>query len=313
MIDSVMYKLFRSLLLILGMLPYSIQNCAATWLGRIFFRLDKKHRKIAASNLTLAFGNEKTPRQIYELAQKVFENLCRIIFEIGWSLSLTERQFHNYFRLHNVCAYRQAITKGRGALILVAHFGNWELLPIVAHMAAMPVRIVYRPMDAPFVDRFFKKNRSRFGGVPIPTRKGAMHKIYKALRKGNPVGLLMDQNVDWYDGVFVDFFNRRACTNTGMAVLALKSRAPVVPLFLIRKGRKFDAVFGPELPLIQTGDKIKDIEENTRQYNRVIENYARNYPDQWFWVHQRWKTRPMCPWPDPARKDRYYRRQQKNK
>ena len=124
-----------------------------------------------------------------------------------------------------------------------------------------------------------------------------MRKIYKSLRKGNAVGLLMDQGVDYDNGVFVDFFNRRAATNVGMALLALKSKAPVVPLFLIRKANGFEAIFGPELPLIQTGDRTKDIEENTQLYTHVIEAFARRFPDQWFWVHQRWKNLPFCPWP----------------
>lgn len=124
-----------------------------------------------------------------------------------------------------------------------------------------------------------------------------MRKIYAALKKGFPVGLLMDQCADWYDGVFVDFFDRSAATSGGMAILALKSDAPVLPFFLIRKPNGFHAVLGPELPLIRTGDRTKDIEENTRLYNRVIEIYARKYPDQWFWVHHRYKNRPYCRWP----------------
>jgi KDO2-lipid IV(A) lauroyltransferase len=107
----------------------------------------------------------------------------------------------------------------------------------------------------------------------------------------------MDQNVDWYDGVFVDFFGHRACTNKGLARLALKTEAPVLPVFIVREGSLYRAEIGPEVPLIKTGDKTKDVEANTQQYNDVIEAFVRRYPDQWFWVHQRWKTRPYKPWP----------------
>jgi KDO2-lipid IV(A) lauroyltransferase len=110
------------------------------------------------------------------------------------------------------------------------------------------------------------------------------------------VALLMDQNVDWYEGIFVDFFGHRACTSSGLALLALKTGAPVVPVFLVREKLGFRAEFGTEIPTVKTGDKRKDIETNTLQYNRVIEDFIRRYPDQWFWVHQRWKTKPYQSW-----------------
>jgi KDO2-lipid IV(A) lauroyltransferase len=103
--------------------------------------------------------------------------------------------------------------------------------------------------------------------------------------------------VDWYEGVFADFFGRRACTNSGMALLALKTGAAVVPVFLARQGSGFVAEFGEELLLVRTGDKRKDIETNTQKYNHVLESIIRRYPEQWFWVHQRWKTKPYQPWP----------------
>jgi KDO2-lipid IV(A) lauroyltransferase len=103
--------------------------------------------------------------------------------------------------------------------------------------------------------------------------------------------------LDWYEGVFVDFFGDRACTNKGLALLALKTEAPVIPVFLVREGLGFKAKFCREVPLIKTGNKTKDVEANTQQYNRIIEDFIRQYPDQWFWVHQRWKTKSFAPWP----------------
>ena len=113
----------------------------------------------------------------------------------------------------------------------------------------------------------------------------------------------MDQNFDWYEGVFVDFFGRKACTNKGMALLALKTESPVIPMFLVRERSRFKVIFEPEVPLIRTGDKTKDIEANTQQYNEVIEKIVRRYPEQWFWVHQRWKTKPFQPWPQQIIED----------
>ena len=107
----------------------------------------------------------------------------------------------------------------------------------------------------------------------------------------------MDQNVDWYEGVYADFMGHLACTNKGLALLALKTRAPVVPAFIVRERGGFTAKFLPEISLKITGDTTRDVEENTQRYNNVIESFLRQYPDQWFWLHQRWKTKPYLPWP----------------
>jgi KDO2-lipid IV(A) lauroyltransferase len=124
-----------------------------------------------------------------------------------------------------------------------------------------------------------------------------MRRILQVLGRGEAVAMLMDQNFDCHEGVFVEFFGHRACTNKGLALLARHTRAPVVPVFLLREGQTFVAEIGPELPLIRTGDKTKDLEANTQRYNQVIEAVVRRHPEQWFWVHQRWKTRPYHPWP----------------
>lgn len=286
-----------ALLHLLGRFPRPLRHYCAGFLGRLFFTVDRKHRRIALDNLQRSLGREFTEEQIHGIAGQVFENLFHIVFETGWSQNLTDEAIADHFTIHGLEDYEKTIGKGKGVLLLTAHFGNWELLPIIGHMQSIPVRVVYRPLDTPFLDRFLKESRSRFGGKPIPTRRGAMRQIYKLLKRGYPVVMLMDQNVDWYEGVFVDFFGHRACTNTGMALLALKTGAPVLPLFLIRAGKGFHAVVGPELTTIRTGDAKKDVERNTQMYNRVIEIYAKRFPDQWFWVHQRWKTRPYSLWP----------------
>lgn len=295
--DRLLYHAVCALLHLLGRFPIPLRHYCAGILGGLFFRVDRKHRRIVLGNLERAFGHEFTAEQIHGIAGQVFKNLFHIVFETAWSHNLTDQAIAEHFTIHGLEDYQKALDKGKGVLLLTAHFGNWELLPIIGHMHRIPVRVVYRPLDTPYLDRFFKESRSRFGGKPIPTRRGAMRQIYKALKHGYPVAMLMDQNVDWYEGVFVDFFGHRACTSTGMALLALKTGAPVLPLFLMRARNRFHAVVGPELTTIRTGDARKDVERNTQMYNRVIEIYARRYPDQWFWVHQRWKTRPYSLWP----------------
>jgi KDO2-lipid IV(A) lauroyltransferase len=307
-LNRLLHKLVEKIAGFLGSLPKGARENGARFLGRLLFAVDRKHRRIAIDNLTRAFGQEKSRARIETIARQVFVNLFRIVFETAWSLRLDEKSFPRHFHIRGRSEYQRAHAKGKGVLLLGAHFGNWEVQMIIAHMMGMPLHVVYRVLDAPVMDRFVQGYRSRFGAVMIPNQRTAMRKIYAALRKGYPVGMLMDQGADWYDGVFVDFFNLPAATSTGMAILALKSGAPVLPFFLIRKPNGFHAVLGPELPLVKTGDPTRDIEENTRLYSRVIELYARKYPEQWFWVHHRWKNRPYCLWPRQKPIDRSYNR-----
>ncbi len=287
---------FESLFKLLGRLPRSWAAKMAGIMGEVLFRVDKKHRDIAMGNLTYAFGVQKQPREIKKIARQVFINLMQVVFEIGWSFQLKDSHFTEHFSIDGYHHIKNAYERGKGVLALTAHFGNWELLTIIAAMIRFPINIVVRPLDFKPLDLFIFNLRTRYGGKIIPKQR-SFRTIIRCLNRGEMVALLMDQNVDWYEGVFVDFMGHRACTNKGLALLALKTGAPVIPVFMIREKKGFRAEFGPQIPTLKTGDKQKDIEANTREYNRVIENVIHRYPDQWFWIHQRWKTKPYQPWP----------------
>jgi KDO2-lipid IV(A) lauroyltransferase len=299
-VDTILYTLLCRWLRFMGAVCPARRRLWSEWIGRLLFAVNRRHRRIALQNLLMAFGREKTDEQRLGIARGVFVNLVRIVFEIGWYLRSDTRELTKHFTITGLDDFARARSKGKGVLFLTAHLGNWELLPVAALLGRFPVSVVYRPLDNPFLDRFLLESRSRFGARTIPTHRGAMRRIYRELRSGYPVAMLLDQNMDWYEGVFVDFFKHRACTSKGMALMALKSGAPVLPAFLVRCDTRFHVAIGPELPLIRTGDPTKDVEMNTEQYNRVIELYVRRFPDQWFWVHQRWKTRPYQPWPRGA-------------
>jgi KDO2-lipid IV(A) lauroyltransferase len=294
--ERTIHKLLKALFWLLGLIPRQISFHLANIIGKIGFLVDRKHREITINNLTRSYGIEKKSDEIRRLALQVFQNLTQILFELGWSLHLEEKDFPTYFKVHGLSNLQAALSKKKGLLILTAHVGNWELLTIIACMTELPTQIVYRPLDFSPLDRFISQTRMRFGCKLISTRKSMM-RILRALKQGDSVAILMDQNVDWYEGVFVDYFGRLACTNKGLALLALRTRSPVVPVFLVRDSHGFRAEILEEVPLIDTGDKTKDLEANTQQYNETIEAFVRRYPNQWFWVHQRWKTPPYHPWP----------------
>ncbi|CAB5079451.1 Lipid A biosynthesis lauroyl acyltransferase (EC [Olavius algarvensis associated proteobacterium Delta 3] len=294
--ESLGYGVLKWLFRCLGCVSPQTAGKIADRLGWVLFHLDKRHRTIALNNLERAFGEGHTPAQNRRIALTVFRNLVRMLFEISWSMRLPLEELKRHFRVKGHLNFTHALRKGKGILMLTGHAGNWELLPIVGAMVNLPVNVLYRPLDSPVLERFITELRSRFGARMIPTAKSA-RRVLKALLRGEIFAILMDQNVDWYEGVFADFFGHRACTNKGMALLALKTGAPVVPIFLVRETGGFMVEISAEVPLIRTGDKIKDLEENTQRYNAVIEDFVRRYPDQWFWVHQRWKTPPYHPWP----------------
>ncbi len=310
--DRFALQLLRSLAMLLGLVPASVRNFCADALGGAFYAIDRHHRRVAIDNLTRAFGGEKQDPEIRDIARHTFQNICRIFFEICWALRLEECQLSKYFSVSGTDHYRRAMAGGKGVLLFTGHFGNWELMPIICHMAGMPVRVVYRPLDLGFIDQFIRESRSRFGAVMIPSRRtGAMGRMYAALRRGHPVGMLVDQNEGWRKGVFADFFGHPACSNPGVAILALKSGAPVIPLFMIRRGDGFHAEFGSPLTVVRSGDMTKDVECLVQQCNDVVEAYVRRFPDQWFWLHQRWKTPALCPWPDSERRARWEAGQQR--
>ncbi len=299
--EDIVYHLIRGVFRAMGQMPLSWTVRAGNLCGDLWWALDRQRRQVALDNLHRAFGNEKSGREIEQLARRVFRNLGRIVFEVGWSTGIDLKKFKRHTTMIHLENYRRAIAKGRGVLMMTAHYGNWELLIYTAAVTNHPVSVIYRRLDFKPLDRFFLEYRSQLGARMIRNAH-AMRSILRRLRAGDAVAILFDQNVDWYEGVFVDFFGHRACTNSGLALLALRTGAPVVPVCMSRVDGGFTIEFGPEIPLVRSGDKVKDVEENTRRFNRVLEEFIRRRPDQWMWVHRRWKTRPYHPWPREPRK-----------
>lgn len=287
--------LLTTLVGLLGKLSWGTSQQLGRALGNLLYTCNPHHRRIALDNLARALP-ELTLRRRQEIARGVFHNLGIMFFDICRAWQLPEAQLLRWFRLEGLEHLRQAWEQNRGILILTGHFGNWEFLSVICAKLNLPVGIVYRPLDFKPLDHLICDFRTRFGGYLIPSRK-AMRRIVQIMKQKGIVAVLLDQSVDWYEGVFVDFFNQRTCTNKGLALLARKTGAPVLPLFMIRENGGFIARFLPPVPPAQTGDKTRDVEINTARYNAVYEELIRQYPEQWFWVHRRWKIQPFSPWP----------------
>lgn len=275
----------------IGHIPLTISLQIGRGLGRIGFYLDKKHREIALNNLKASFGDEKISDEINIIAKKVFENLGMNVVEFCRLPYLKKESLGKYIECEGFENFKMAYDKGRGVIFLTGHFGNWELMAIFYALKGYPVDIVVRDMDNPLIDEFVRWVRTKAGNRII-SKGRSMRELLKILSKGGVAGILLDQNVTWAEGVFVYFFNRLACTNKGAALMAISSGAPVIPTFIVRDGKRHKVIIGKEIEVIDTGDRAKDQMENTAAFTRVIEDFVRKYPEQWFWLHQRWKSRP---------------------
>lgn len=291
MLNRFIIQCLKILCWFLGHIPLIVSLWFGRGLGRLGFYLDKKHREIVVNNLKTAFGQEKSPDEINVIAKKVFENLGMNLMEFFRLPWFKEQDLNGYVECEEFENFKKAYDKGRGVIFLTGHFGNWELMAIFYALESYPVDIVIRDLDSPIVDEFVRWVRTKAGNR-IVAKGRSMRELIRILSKGGIVGILLDQNVTWSEGVFVYFFNKLACTNKGTALLAAASGAVVIPTFILRGGRKHRVIIGEEITIKNTGNRAADQLANTALFTKIIEDFVRQYPEQWFWLHQRWKSRP---------------------
>lgn len=277
---------------LVNLLPLQLRLWLFQRCGDLLFFFDLWHRRITLRNLALAF-KEKKGRELREIGRAVFRNLGRVLAEFSFTPRLNKKNVRKYIILEGEENFRRAYAQGKGVIFLTAHFGNWEWMAATFPLlTGHPCHVVMRPLDNKFLDQIVETLRTWTGNKTIPKKK-AMGRMLRLLQNGEIVGVLLDQNVDWHEGVFVNFFGELACTNTGLALLALRTGAPVLPVFNIRqKNGQYRVVIEPEISLIRTGNKEADVFQNTEIFAQIIERYIRAYPDHWLWLHRRWKTRP---------------------
>jgi len=272
-------------------IPTPLRRALFIGVSRMFHLLIPRQRLIATHNLRRAFP-EKSEGEILRIVQGVYRNMGIVAAEFFDIPRLTKENIAAQVETEGLENCWKALEKGQGLLLFSAHFGNWELEAAAAALLIKPAVVIYRPLDSPLLDHLVLRVRSATGNIPL-AKEHAMRPMLRALKQNGILGILIDQNVDWYEGVFVDYFGRPACTTDGLALLALHTEAPVLPGYMVRlPDGRYRLVFGPEVEVIRTGDRDADILANTQRFTKVIEQIVRRYPDQWLWVHQRWKTQP---------------------
>lgn len=285
-----LYYLARAAIFFIYLLPANIGSHVAAFGGRIAYLILAKYRNITIENLTLAFGKERTPAEIRMIARRVFENLGRNAFELIQFPKINSANIDRIVTMRGAAILDQAFREGKGVVVLTAHFGNWELMPAVLRMKGYPGYAIGRRLYFDKYDAYLNRLR-KVHDVNIIYRDESPRKMLRALRDNKIVGIVADQDVDSVDGVFVDFFGRKAYTPAGPAALAKASGAPIIPVLIMRENGRHTVVVDPPVGLVDTGDREKDLAENTQRWSNIIESYIRRYPDQWVWMHRRWKTK----------------------
>ena len=280
------------LLKTIGALPRPAARFVGARTAALLFWMRPSLRAAAAENLALAFP-DWTPKKRRAVIRGMVKQLGWMAGEFTHFPSYTKANIDRVVLLDGFENFARAQERGRGVLFLTGHMSAWELAPLAQALYGNPLHFLVRPIDNPRVDALITKYRCLSGNRPIDKNQSA-RAVLKVLGEKGTVGVLADQNTGLSEGVFVDFFGIPACTTAGLARFALHTGAAVVPAFVHWDSaiRKYRLCFYPQVELVQTGDDAADIRENTQRFTRVIENYIRRYPDQWLWVHRRWKTRP---------------------
>jgi KDO2-lipid IV(A) lauroyltransferase len=277
---------------ILGAMPRPLARGFGIGLAQIIYLLHGRLRRVGMRNLELAFP-EKSRAERARILRGEFTSLGRQLAEVchfpGYTLENVE-QVVIYDGLEN---YERAFARKKGVLFLTAHFGGWELSAFTHSLHGHWMHVVMRPMDNAYLDRTIRRYRTMHGNKTVD-KDDFVRGLLAAMKAGEVVGILMDTNMTPPQGIFVDFFGIPACTASGLARIALRTDAAVVPTFTIWDAAlgKYRLRFDPALELLRTGDQEADIVANTQMFTKVIEDYVRKYPEQWLWVHRRWKTRP---------------------
>jgi len=279
----------------LAMAPRSV----AEPLSRLYVRLldlaIPRLRRVGMRNLEMAFP-EMNPAEKVRIVDGVFRSIARMLVTFAQFPRINHANIHEWIRYEGYEHFESARDRGKGVLFATAHLGNWELSAFAHALMSAPMHVVVRPLDNPRIDALVESRRGASGNRLIE-KKDFARSILQALKNNEAVGILIDQNAGLDNGVFVDFFGVPACAVVGFAKIAAHSGAAVIPGFALwsEEERKYILRFYPPLPL--TGDATLD----TQILHAQLECVIRRYPDQWLWLHRRWKTRP------PGCKDLYAR------
>ncbi len=272
------------------LLPVNFSLILGKFGGFLAYLFLPKYSRLAKENLRMAFKDEKSHHQLNKIARNAFVNLGMSAAEV-LSMPKIKRQLDKKMYAVGFEKIDKALSKGKGAIILGAHFGNWEILPAYFTAKGYPLSVIVRRVYYEKYDEWVKLLRDSTG-VNVIFRDESPRKVLEVLKNNEILGILPDQDIDSIEGVFVRFFNKPTYTAIAPVSLAMRMGSPILPCFIMRKGTRHKIVVEDPISLRISGNKQEDILKNTQLWSNVVESYIRKYPEQWIWIHERWKTQP---------------------
>ena len=277
----------RAVIAVVRVLPMRWVLAAGTLLGRAFYIVDGVHRRLAIGNLAAAFPL-RSPAECRVIARGMFSHFGRLLMVLLKFSTMRRDRMLDLVEFDGEERVAAAHSHGKGVLLFTGHFGFWEINALVHALAMQPMSVLARPLDNPLLHALLESMRCSTGNSVI-YRRGAIRRVLRALSENQAVAILIDQHIQTSDAIYVDFFNRPAATTSALAAIALRTGAPVVPVFALPLPRgRFRMIY--EHPVDPPGaDNADAIREFTQRCTDVLEMYVRRYPDLWLWMHRRWR------------------------
>jgi KDO2-lipid IV(A) lauroyltransferase len=289
------YYALRGLAAVVSRIPLTLAFAICEGCADVVYLFDRRHREIGLFNLRIAFPdcNEEWHRGILRKSYRRVADHFVEVTRLSRTSAEEIRRRVTYEPGRGLENYETAKQLGRGVMYLTGHVGTWELLPLAQAVLRNPLNVVVRPLDNPLFDRWLSSVRQRFGNRVIP-KESSLRRILKLFSQDEDVGILIDQNVQEKDGIFVPFFGHQSCTVASPAALALRTKTPVVFAFLIHSSPKghYQIRFYPPIELISSEDREADVKKYTELFNQYLEEVIRENPDCWLWGHRRFRTQP---------------------
>ena len=270
-------------------IPKNIVCFIGRILGAIIYHVDIPHKRIVTRNLKFAYS-EWADEEVYRVSRKVFRNLGIAILEILQMAFFSKEDFLQNIRIRGEEHLFDAVAGGKGIIIISAHLGNWEAASLFSPCYfGYPVTVVVRKIESGIINRWILKLKTRFGNSIID-KEGALPEMMQTLRSGKILAMMIDQGTTKSEGVELLFYGKKVTVTPAAAMLALRCKSPVLPVFCIREeDQKLAIIIEPPVQLVRTKDLRDDLKTNTQIMTDVIEKAVRKYPDQWLWLHKRWK------------------------
>ncbi len=284
------YMLLRALSLVAWLIPQSFVPKVGAILGATGYLIDSRHRKIAIKNIKVAFPN-RDDNEVALTARKCFNHFGRALVEGLRFPLITEDKLNSYADYEGLEHIRKAYEEKRGVFLFSAHYGNWELTALMQAGLGLPLDMITRKLDNPYLEKWFRSYRERLGNTVVHKDNSA-RRMLKTLRNGGGIAIVIDQRFRGKGAVDVDFFGIKSATTPSLAQLALKTGAAIIPVFSFpNPDGTYRIIYSEPVSFKPSGKKEKDIVDLTQLCSKIMEDNIRKQPECWLWMHNRWKGR----------------------